>query len=196
MDWNHEENAVCYGDEPVTIKSTADQTILFAGILRDFKFTFKFTPDNLPENNTVECSIRGLSCIKYYPLHILGAAAGVCKGQYDRIYEDNNADYSPDGELSQHTYSFETANGDVLLTARLLKCPAADWFETNNGSRRRRPPYGLLSKEKTMNVGYADNVYIDPIKSLIAAGMKNCREVYLSCDERSWFYAIEEHIAA
>lgn len=194
MLWISEERAMCYAGEHVKVRSTADKSILFAGIIRGLKFTFNFSSENTKENNTVECSIRGLAECKYYPFNILGSTTAECQGQYERVFEDKSADYAPDN-FSQHTFSFEKANGEVLFTAKLLKNMPADWFETPGGGRRRRPPYDLRFNEKTQGIGYADNMYLDPIKQLIAAGTKCNGDVRLSCDLRNWHYSLEEHIA-
>lgn len=87
MKWIQEDRVADYSDELITIRSTADKSVLFTGVL-NMAFTFNFSPDNLKEHNTVECSVMGFADMRFYPFHILGSAAEVCKGQYDRVYED------------------------------------------------------------------------------------------------------------
>jgi hypothetical protein len=43
--------------------------------------------------------------------------------------------------------------------------------------------------------GYADSIYLNPIKQLIAAGLQNIKDgSQLTCDIRDWYYALEEYI--
>lgn len=154
----------------MTIRSTADKSVLFAGIIKGLKFSFNFTDENVKENNSIDCSLPGLAECKFYPFHILGSAVAVCEGKYDRVHEGKSVDFSLDS-FSRHTFAFEKVNGEVVLTARLLKCASNDWFDTSGGGRRRRPPYELLHHEKTQGIGYAENIYLDPIKQLTAAGI-------------------------
>ena len=120
MQWIVAERAACYADEYIIVKSTVDKSVLFTGIIKGLKFFFDFSVDNIRENNSVRCSIPGLADCRYYPFHILDASVEECKGQYDRIYEDDS-DELADGNYSQHTFSFEKLSGETLFTARLLK---------------------------------------------------------------------------
>ena len=193
MKWISEENVACYAGEHITVRSTADKSILFTGIIKGLKFYFNFSSDNIKENNTVECNMLGLAECRYYPLHIIGSSCEECRGQYGQVYENKSADTSHDN-FSQHTFSFEKSNGEILFTAKLLKNAHKDWFETAGGNRRQRPPYNLLHYEKTQGIGYAENIYLHPIKQLIAASMKNKVDVCLTCDFGSWYYTLEEYV--
>ena len=194
MQWVNKESAMCYADERITIKRADDHFILFTGIIRDLKFYFNFSADNIKENNSVHCNIPVVTECKYYPFHILGASVDECKGQYDRMYEDTSKGLQNE-EYSQHIFIFENSNGEILFTAKLLKHTPRDWFETYGGVRRQRPPYDLLHHEKIQGIGYAENIYLHPIKQLIAAGMSNVAgDVKLTCDFGEWYYALEEHI--
>ena len=194
MRWLQEEKIMCYEDENIIIKSTANNFVLFNGILRDLRFTFKFSSDNLKENNKVECDLGGLAECVFYPFHILGAASGECIGYYDRTCNNNYLEI-PHNNISQHTFSFEKKNGEVLLTAKLSKKFPYDWVDIAGGTRRRKPPYDLLPNEKTQGAGYSENIYLDPIKQLIGASMKNRSDIDLTCGLRNWYYAVEECVA-
>ena len=194
MKWINEEKVVCYADEFITVKSTIDKSVLFEGIIKDLKFHFKFSSDNIKMNNTVECTLPGLAECQYYPFHILGSSITECGGLYDRVSK-NKTTYASLDDFSQHTFSFEKSNGEVLFTARLLKVMSVNWFETQGGSRRQRPPYSLLHQEKTQGIGYVDNIYLDPVKQLVSAGIKNTKPLQLTCDTGGWHYALEEYIS-
>ena len=129
MQWINKENAMCYANERITIKRADDNFILFTGIIRDLKFYFNFSADNIKENNSVHCNIPVVTECKYYPFHILGASVDECKGQYDRVYEDKSKGLQSK-EYSQHTFVFENSNGEILFAAKLLKHTPRDWFET------------------------------------------------------------------
>ena len=186
---------MCYADEQITVRSSADKSVLFTGIIKGLKFMFNYSSDNVKENNTVECNIPGLTACKYYTFHILGAGIEECRGQYNRVYEEKSTDFSHDN-YSQHIFCFEKTNGEVLFTAKLLKIMPNDWFEAPGGSRRQRPPYSLLNNEKTQGIGYAENIYLNPIKQLVAAGIKGSDDVQLTCDAGNWHYLLEEYIAS
>jgi len=191
----NEKLIVGYAGEHITVRSTADKSVLFTGIIKDLTFIFNFSADNVKENNTVECNIPGLAECKFYPFHILEASKKECKGQYDRVYEDKAIETSQDN-FSQHTFSFEKLNGEVLFTAKLLKNAPKDWFETSGRGKRQRPPYNLLNSEKTQGIGYAENIYLHPIKQLIATSMKNISDMNLTCNLGDWYYALEEYIVS
>ena len=141
MKWIREESAVCLADENITVRSVVDKSVLFSGFIRDFRLVFVVSPDNTKDNNTIECSVRGLAECKFYPFNILGHASDEFKGQYGRIWEDKSVEAAPD-KFSHHAFSFEKRNGEVLFTAKLLKPKPEDWFE-RHGGLRRRPPYDL-----------------------------------------------------
>ena len=195
MKWISEESAMCYADEYITIKyADSKSSILFTGIIKGLKFFFNFSVDNVKENNSIECSFPSIAECKYYPFHILGSSSEECEGQYDNICEGKHTNIASDN-YSQHTFRFEKQNGEVLFTAKLLKSISRSWFETNGGGRRQRPPYDLLPHEKTQGVGYAENIYLDPLKQLIAATIEDTNPIPLACDSGNWYYALEEYIA-
>jgi len=185
---------MCYADEYITIKYADTSSVLFAGIIKGLKFHFNFSSDNIKENNTIECSFLGIVECRYYPFHILEAFSEECEGLYNNVYEDKSVDFTP-GNISQHTFRFEKSNGEVLFTAKLLKNTPKNWFETIGGIRRPRPPYDLLSHEKTQGIGYAENIYFNPIKQLIAASLKGNYDIHLTFDFGDWYYVLEEYIS-
>ena len=186
LEWVKEESAMCYADEQITIRRESDSFVLFEGIIRDLKFHFNFAADNVKENNSVKCNIPVFDKCKYYPFHILCASAGECVGQYDRVYEDMSEGIV-DEECSQHTFIIENSNGEVLLAAKLLKHAPVDWLDVPNGTKRRRPSYDLLNREKVQGIGYAESIYLHPLKLLIAAGIQSSGDVNLTCDIREWY---------
>ena len=147
MRWIEKERVACYAGEQVTVKSMADQSVLFTGVIKGLKFTFHFCPDNIKTNNTVACNLPGLAQCRYYPFHILGSPPEICNYQFDNITEDEKSGIQ-ETDLSQQKFSFEKTNGEVLFTAKLQKCMPNDWYGTYTGGRRRKPPYDLLPKEK------------------------------------------------
>ena len=193
MKWISQEKVMCYADEYIVIKSLADKSVLFTGIIKNLQFSFIFAMDNTKENNKVECTLPGIAECCYYPLHILGSADEECGSQYNRTYEDSLSNHPADF-LSQHTFSFEKMNGEILFTGRLLKVAPRNWFDTTVGMRRQRPPYDLLAHEKTQGIGYAENIYLNPIKQLIVAGIEDNADIKPTCDFEAWYYVLEEHI--
>ena len=91
-------------------------------------------------------------------------------------------------------YNFEKSNGEILITTRLTRTETKIWFETASGKRRYRPSYTLLNHEKTQGIGYADNIYLDSIRQLIAASINN-KHINLVCNSNSWCYTFENYIS-
>ena len=83
-----DEKVVDYSDEHIKIKSAADHSVIFDGKIKDLQFTFKSSPENIKENNTVECAVRSLAEIKFFPHNLLSTMPDVpeiYKGYYDTV---------------------------------------------------------------------------------------------------------------